>query len=344
MNEHQQAEPATTDPTEAITAEFSNAWETVDTMVEGFVALLPKMAIAAIVFVLFIAAAWLIKLLVLRATSHHSSAHIGRVLARLCQWCIYILGVMVAVAIVAPSVTPAKLLSALGVGSVAIGFAFKDVLQNFLAGILILLRQPFKVGDAVKFADHEGYVEEIDTRLTVIKTYDGRQVLVPNGEIYTNPITVLTAYDKRRNQYDIGIGYGDDIGRACEAILSAMQASEGVLSNPKPDVIVNELAGSSVNLRVRWWSKTDEMLSVKSRVIRAIKEGLDEASIDMPYPTQVTLFHDQTEQTDGDRRKQREGWPQGTNPPRPRATAPRDATGRVHHNGNGLEPAHTAER
>lgn len=321
MNEDQADNASAAKP---FSAEFSEAWETVDKMINGFFSLLPKLAIAAIAFVVFLALAWMVKRIVLRAAKSHPSEHIGRVMARLSQWVMIIIGLLVSVAIVAPSITPAELLGALGVGSVAIGFAFKDVLQNFLAGILILLRQPFQVGDAVEFGEHMGYVEAIDTRLTVIKTYDGQQVLVPNGEIYTNPIVVKTAYDKRRSQYDVGVGYGDDIGAACEAMLNAMKSTEGVASEPAPDVIVNELAGSSVNIRARWWTDSDSTMGTRSRVIKAIKEALDDAEIDMPYPTQVHLFHDQTEETDGKRTEQREGWPVGDNPPRSRAEAWRE--------------------
>jgi small-conductance mechanosensitive channel len=215
------------------------------------------------------------------------------------------------------------LLSVLGIGGVAIGFAFRDILQNFLAGLLILMRQPFEIGDQIVFGDYEGTVERIETRATIIKTYDGRKVVIPNGEIYTNSVMVNTAYDARRSQYDIGIGYGDDIREATRVMMEAMGRVEGVLPDPAPDVLTVELAGSSVNLRARWWTKPERaaVVQVGREVITAIKEHLDAAGIDMPYPTQVVLFHDQTEDTDGDRTAQREGWPAGKNPPKSRTLA-----------------------
>ncbi|MCB0060669.1 MAG: mechanosensitive ion channel family protein, partial [Caldilineaceae bacterium] len=235
------------------------------------------------------------------------------------------LGLLVALAIVAPSVKPVDILSTLGIGGVAIGFAFRDILQNFLAGLLILLRQPFRIGDQIVVGDYEGTVEEIETRATMIKTYDGRRVVIPNGDIYTSSVVVNTAFEKRRSQYDVGIGYGDDIARAKELMLQAMRQCEGVLSDPVPDVLTVELAGSSVNLRARWWthSTRSDVVKVSDRVISAIKDDLSAAGIDLPFPTQVVLWHDQTEETDGDRNRQREGWPAGGHPPkaRPRSRA-----------------------
>jgi small-conductance mechanosensitive channel len=124
---------------------------------------------------------------------------------------------------------------------------------------------------------------------------------------------VNTAFEHRRSQYDVGIGYGDDIGRARELILEAVRSVGGVLSRPEPDVLVVELADSTINLRARWWSHPTriDVLQVQDRVLEAIKTRLTGEGIDLPFPTQVMLFHDQTEETDGDRARQREGWPAG---------------------------------
>ena len=306
-----------------IEADTASIWSTVDNLIDGFLSLLPKIAIALVVFVIFVLLARLAKSLIRRSTDGSERANVGMVLGRLAQMGILLAGLIVAVGIVAPTVGAAELLSLLGVGGVAIGFAFRDILQNYVAGILILLRQPFEIGDQIVFNDFEGTVDQIETRATLIKTYDGRRVVIPNGEIYTNSVMVNTAYENRRSQYDVGIGYGDDIGQATRAMLEAMKEVEGVLDDPAPDVLAVDLAGSSVNLRARWWTKPEraDVIKITDRVITAIKNRLDDESVDMPYPTQVVLFHDQTEATDGDRTQQREGWPAGENPPEPRTIA-----------------------
>jgi len=115
-------------------------------------------------------------------------------------------------------------------------------------------------------------------------------------------------------EYDVGIGYGDDIARARALMLEALREVEGVLTEPAPEVLVYEFGGSSVNLRVRWWiepPRRKELLHSRDAVLEAIKNKLLASGIDLPFPTQHVLFHDQTEETDGDRARQREGWPAG---------------------------------
>ncbi|WP_292456367.1 mechanosensitive ion channel domain-containing protein [Methylibium sp.] len=130
-------------------------------------------------------------------------------------------------------------------GFMTIGFAFRDILQNFLAGILLLLNEPFRIGDQIMMKEFEGTVEEIQTRATFIKTYDGRRVVIPNGDLSTNSVTVNTARDTRRLEYDFGIGYGDNPAQAKKLLLDTLQGLPGVLQDPPPDVLVVDLTEHS---------------------------------------------------------------------------------------------------
>jgi small conductance mechanosensitive channel len=236
------------------------------------------------------------------------------VLGRLAQGMTILIGMFIALSIVIPSFKASDLIQLLGISSVAIGFAFRDILQNFLAGILILLTEPFQIDDQIVFKNFEGTVENIQTRATTIRTYDGRRIVIPNSELFINSVTVNTAFEHRRLQYNVGIGYSDDIDSTKELILAAMRETTGVLTTPAPDAIVVELAGSSVNIRARWWvepPRQADILDLKDRVLTNIKNKLVANGIDLPFPTQQILFHDQTEATDGDRTQQREGWPAG---------------------------------
>lgn len=154
-------------------------------------------------------------------------------------------------------------------------------------------------------------MERIETRATIIKTYDGQRIIVPNSEIYTKAVLVKTAHEKRRSQYDVPIGYGDGIGNACEVIKKALAGVADVESDPAPEALPWDLGASWVTIRARWWTNSvrTSVSQVHGTVIQAIKEALDEAKIDMPYVTQVHLFHDQTEATEGIRGQHREGWP-----------------------------------
>lgn len=285
-------------------------------MFDNFLARLPYIAVAVLVFVLFYLVAKGVRGLVRRvSTQRRRHRNLGLALGRLAQFAMVIIGLLIALVIALPGFTPGRLIELLGLSSVAIGFAFRDVLQNFLAGILILVTEPFRIGDQIVFGSYEGTVEDIQTRATIIKTYDSRRVVIPNAELFTNSVTVNTAYATRRLQYDVGIGYGDDIDMAKQLMLAAVQDVTGVLDDPAPDVLVVGLAESSVTLRVRWWiapPTRSDALDTQDRVIAAIKQKLYvEHGIDLPYPTRQILFHDQTEATDGDRRRQREGWPAG---------------------------------
>ncbi len=277
-------------PAEALTTSSTRMWETLDGMVDAAVAMIPNLVIAIVVLAIFYVGARLVRSGVRRATRNHRGQNVGVVVGRLAQMGVLFLGLLVSLSILAPSIEPADLLATLGVGGVAIGFAFRDILQNFLAGILILLREPFREGDAIQHGDFEGVVEKVDTRSTMLRTFDGRRVIIPNGEMYTNPVIVNTAYEKRRGEYSVGIGYDDDLDDAQEVMLEVLGSTEGVLQDPAPVIHVVELGDSAVVLRARWWTETSETVSVKSRVISGFKKALDASGIDMPYPTQVTLL------------------------------------------------------
>ena len=288
---------------------------------ENAILLLPNVVAGILALAVFWFGAIVAERTIKRVFHPRQQLDLGDLLGGFVRWGTIGLGFLVAATIIFPSVKPGDALAALGIGSVAIGFAFKDILQNWFAGLLILLRQPFRRGDQIIVGAFEGTVEHIQARATSIKTYDGRRVVIPNSDLYTQAVTVNTAFATIRSSYDVGIGYGDDIEAARSVILDALDGLEGLKPQPAPEVIPWDLAGSSVNLRVRWWTDSPRgaVVLAKGRVIAAIRDALTKAQIDMPYPTQVMLFHDQTEEADGDRRRQREGWPAGERPPAPRA-------------------------
>lgn len=290
-------------------------------MVQGAIALLPNVVIGVVVFIVFWIVGRIIRSIIRKQTRNRDTRNIGLVFGRLIQGGMIILGFLIAATIIFPSFNPADALAALGIGGVAIGFAFKDILQNFLAGILILLTEPFQLDDQIIFKGFEGTVEHIQTRATTIRTYDGRRVVIPNAELFTNAVMVNTAYERRRLQYDIGIGYGDDIATAKNIILETLRNSDGILTDPQPEALVVELADSTINIRARWWiepPRRSDAIASTDWVLENVCNALVEAGIDLPFPTQQVLFHDQTEETDGDRARQREGWPvqPDSDPPR----------------------------
>ena len=164
-------------------------------------------------------AAWGVRKLL----SRRERIDLGDLLASIAFGVIMLLALMVAAAIVFPSVKPADILATLGIGSVAIGFAFKDILQNLFAGLLLLTRRPFRRGDEIAVKDYEGTVEHIESRATLIRTYDGRRVIIPNADIYTGVVVVNTAFPSRRDQADFGVGYNDDLSEVMTFITETIR-------------------------------------------------------------------------------------------------------------------------
>jgi small conductance mechanosensitive channel len=292
-------------------------WKKLYLMANDFFQIIPTILLGIVIFLIFYFIGNIIRSIIKRTMKNRRHYNIGLVLARMAQWVLVFLGFLVTLAIIFPSITPADLLTGLGVGGIALGFAFKDILQNYLSGILILLQEPFKIGDEIKHQEFEGKVEFIDTRSTFIKSYDGRRIMIPNGQIYTNAIIVNTTYGVRCTEYDIGIGCSDDLKKAADIIMHVMDSISDIKKDPKPEVFVVALADYSNQLRARWWTTPFQIdvLRIRSKVLINIKQQLFAAGIDIPFPTQVLLWHDQTEATDGQRSKQREGWVPGNKSP-----------------------------
>ena len=177
----------------------------------------------------------------------------------------------------------------------AIGFAFKDIFQNLLSGILLLISEPFRIGDQIVSGDYEGTVEDIKIRATTIRTYDGRQVVIPNSDLYTSALTVNTAYKQRRLQVEVGIGYEDDIEAAKAEILRALDKADSVSTKAQPSVIATGFGGSSIDLTVRWFiengTQANKVASIH-QVIVEIKTALDAAGVNIPFPIRTIDLSD----------------------------------------------------
>lgn len=278
---------------EAVDADVSTAVDTITAMINGLIGLLPLLVIALLVLVIFYIAARFARFGVERLVGRKASKHsLGVAMGRLAFIAVVFAGGLIAISIVAPSIGAAELFQLLGVGSVAIGFAFRDILQNFLAGILILIRQPFTEGDWIRYEDFEGIVEEISTRSTKISTFDKRLIIIPNGEIFTNAVIVMTAQPYLRREYDFGVGYDTDIDEAISTILDAVKSTKNVLSDPAPDAGLVDLAGSSINIRARWWTDTMKSYHTNYHVMKNVKEALDAKGIDIPFPIRTVQFND----------------------------------------------------
>lgn len=287
------ATQATTQTVIAKTAEYQDAYDAIDAIVKSFWERIPYICIAIVVFLLF----WLLskgfKLFLEKTLMDRTPQrqNLILVLYRVGHIAILCLGFLVALVVAIPSFTPAQLVGSLGIGSVAIGFAFKDIFQNLLSGILILLSEPFKIGDYIQVNGMEGTVEDIQIRATYLRSTDGRRIVIPNATVYISPVTVNTAYAQRRCEFTVGIGYDDDIEKAKQVISNILEQNERVLKTPKYHIYVATLADFSVNITVRWWINTQELLIVEavSEIQTLVKNAFDAHDINIPYPVQTSI-------------------------------------------------------
>jgi len=172
----------------------------------------------------------------------------------------------------------------LGAAGLAVGLALKDSLQNFAAGVMMIIFRPFKLGDFIEAGGVTGVVEQISVFSTMMKTGDNREIIVPNGQIYAGAITNFSARETRRIDMVFGIGYDDDMLKAKKIMEEILAAHELILADPAPAVAVAELADSSVNFNVRPWVNSGDYWGVRSELIEQIKLKFDKEGISIPYP------------------------------------------------------------
>ena len=199
---------------------------------------------------------------------------------------IWILGLMIAAIIVMPGLTPASLIAGLGIGAVAIGFAFQDIFENFLAGVLIMIREKMRIGDIIECEGIKGKVEHITLRETHVRSLSNELTIVPNSILFKNPVQILTDDDLRRHEIVVGVSYDTDLDRAAQVIQRAAEKVEGIESERGIDIFAQEFNSSSVDFLVRWWGGSTPKAGWQSKdaMVRAIKRALDDAGIEIPFP------------------------------------------------------------
>jgi small conductance mechanosensitive channel len=248
-------------------------------MADKVVARIPALLVSIVVFIFFYLLSIFISRTILRSTRKHR-ANLGLVFSRLVGSATILIGFLVAFSVVAPSFQAADLIKVLGIGGVAIGFAFQNILQNYLAGLLLLWAEPFRIGDEIKLDSFEGTVEDIQTRATIIKTFDGRRVVIPNADLFTHSVIVNTAIETRRWEYPMVIKGAQDLGRLKSFMVATVSRVPGVLSEPGPEALLMDLGDSdsgTAKIRVLWSTKASrqhEMLISYDRVLASIQQAL----------------------------------------------------------------------
>ncbi len=274
-----------------VNVSFDMLLKKVTNILEAAWKMLPLIGIAIIVLIIFYFLAKLVAALVRNGLKKQGRANFGEILGGFVWWVMMLVGLGVALTTISPNMTFEDLIGGLGISSVAIGFAFKDILQNWMAGILILTRQPFEIGDEIEVNGIQGRVDRIETRATIIYRYDGQEVVIPNSEIYTNSLRVITSNEYIRSQYDVGVGYDQDYEKAIELLRTTLEGIDGINQDKPIDILPWDQADSWLNVRVRWWTKSDrgDVVKTFSQVILKTQQAMNEAGIDLPFPTAVRV-------------------------------------------------------
>lgn len=262
--------------------------------VEGFWTILPNLILAAIflVFVWAIAAfaTWIIPKAMRKTGVRRALIDVVRMITKVVIW---VFGVLIAATIAVPTLTVGKLFAAAGVGGLAIAFAAKDTLENFFAGLMLLIREPFEKGDFIECEDITGKVEDITVRETHVRQTDGQLVVAPNAMFFKNPVTVLTSGELRRTTVMCGVAYGEDVDECREVILNAVKAVDSVRDDVKDvQIFAQEFGASSINFEVTWWTGSTplDIRQSRDKVVAAVKRALDDAGIEIPFPYRTLTF------------------------------------------------------
>jgi len=262
-------------------------------MGEGFVESLPSLAIAIfIVFLTWIVARFGARISDMIVGRTELRASLKTLIDTLVKLGVWLAGLFIAAIVVMPGLTAASLLAGLGIGAVAIGFAFQDIFENFLAGVLIMLREKMRIGDVIECEGITGKVEHITLRETHVRKLSGELTVVPNSILFKNPVEILTDDSQRRHEVVVGVSYDTQLDRAAEVIRQAVEDVEDVLASKGIDIFAQEFNSSSVDFLVRWWagSTPRDGWESKDKVVRAVKAALDEAGIEIPFPYVTHTF------------------------------------------------------
>ncbi|RYM33818.1 mechanosensitive ion channel family protein [Brumimicrobium glaciale] len=279
-----------------IITEPASAKSIADSFVEffnEFVHQLPGIGLGLLIIILGVLIASVIGRFALKRISKKTQDPLmSRFLSRAIKITLILIAIMLALKAAGLGSIATGVLTAAGAGAVVLGFAFKDIGENFIAGVILAFNRPYDVNDTVEIGENFGKVKALEFRYTKLKTFDGKDVYIPNSDVLTKPVTNYTEDGFYRWEFIVGIAYENNISEAKIAILNTLRVEPDVISDEEHEnfVIEDELATSTVNLKVYFWVDTKDFrksaLITKGNVIRNVKEALEKGGFSMPADIQ----------------------------------------------------------
>ncbi|MCG9792222.1 mechanosensitive ion channel family protein [Flavobacterium algicola] len=261
---------------------------------EALVKLLPNIVMAAIVLVIGLYIAKFVRRITIKLTGKISrNITLNNLFSSVVYFVFIGIIIFTVLTILKLDKAVTSILAGAGILGLALAFAFQDIASNFMSGIFISFRKPLKVGDIVQIKDYMGKVKSVNLRDTVVETFQGKTVIIPNKEVFQNPIENYTILQKRRFDLSVGVSYGDDLEKVREITLNAVSDIAELSKEDKINVFFNEFGDSSINLSVRMWINTPEQSvynKVGSEAIIKIKKAYDANDIMIPFPIRTLDF------------------------------------------------------
>ncbi|MDP0492544.1 MAG: mechanosensitive ion channel family protein [Verrucomicrobiota bacterium JB023] len=270
-----------------------------------FLRKLPLILLSVGIFALFLLAGWFLggranwfRALGMRELSSNLAARVARLAFTAA-------GLVVALEILDATAIAGAILGVAGVAGIAFGFAFRNIIENYLAGILLGLRNPFETGDAIEVGDYIGKVVRLTSRDTVLITFDGNHVRLPNSLLMTSPLTNFSRNPLRRFEFAIGVSVELDLVAVRQLGMETLQSVNGILDDPAPLIVIEELGDSTVNMRFYAWINQTEsdFLKAKSEAIRRVKDTFDDNGVEMPEPIYRVLMQEKSAVQENDKKK-----------------------------------------
>jgi len=259
-----------------------------------FIKMVPNIAMAAIIFAIGLFVAKFVRRIALKLISKVShNVTLNQLFATVVY--VFTVGIVLftALSVLGLDKAVTSILAGAGILGLALAFAFQDIAANFMSGIFMSFRKPLKVGDVVKLKGYMGKVKEINLRDTVIQTFQGHLITIPNKDVFQNPIENYTTLNKRRFDLDIGVSYGDDLDVVKQVTLDAVKDIEAISKTSPTTIMFREFGDNSINFRVRMWIDSAEQgtfSKVGSEAIQRIKKAYDKHGITIPFPTRTLDF------------------------------------------------------
>jgi small conductance mechanosensitive channel len=255
--------------------------------------MIPNLVVAVIILAVF----WIIGMLAARFTQHgvlrvSSHRHVAKLFSRLAHLAVVAAGLILALDILNLEKGVASMLAGIGIIGIGIGFASKDIAANFMSGIMLTFARPFKTNDLIHTTDFKGYVEAINMRSTTCRSLTGQMVIIPNEKILNNPIINYTMTGSRRVDLKCGVSYGDDLQKAEDLAIKAVESLEWRIPQRPVELFYEEFGDSSINFVIRFWTKSEQKIFLKARseAVKAIKQTFDENGITIPWPIRTLNF------------------------------------------------------